>query len=150
MENEFVPYEEAMALKELGFVGDCLSYYEPTMDGIRMSYFKEKGHMGFWSYFGKQGSTMSFFADSKPFTVEEYQKELDDIAIAPLYQQVFRWFRERGYNSGIYPYYDEYAYEIKDFVSENAEPFTSNECVPYEEAQLACLRHLIEIKKKHK
>ncbi len=28
MENEFIPYEEALALKELGFDGYSLAYYE--------------------------------------------------------------------------------------------------------------------------
>jgi hypothetical protein len=28
MENEFIPYEQALALKELGFDEPCLAYYD--------------------------------------------------------------------------------------------------------------------------
>ena len=150
--NEFVPYEEAIALKELGFIGDCLAYYTPIIGGIRMEYFHQKGH-NVWSYFDKPNGSISFFADSNPFTVEDYQKKLDEIAIAPLYQQAFRWFRENFKLdshvkvASVLPNgeFSQYSYCYNQ-VELRHEHFLDS----YEEAKLACLRKLIEIVKNKK
>ena len=69
MEKEFVTYEQALALKELGFKEDCLaSYY----------------HAG------------------KRLGIGEYINHGNYTILAPLKQQVFRWFREKyGWIGGI-------------------------------------------------
>jgi hypothetical protein len=74
MEKEFVPYEIALALKELGFDKPCVAYF--TKD----------------------------FQTSKPYILvcEDKLKNQDvnkmsgyGVCLAPLYQQAFRWFREK-------------------------------------------------------
>jgi hypothetical protein len=117
MNKEFIPYEQALELKNLGFDKEYLAH-TPLMELHKTDY----------NVFG----------------------ELKDIRIGlPLYQQAFRWFREKhnlfsfvtniesidyigfkftfsleGLNFDILPVYDT-----------------------YEEAELACLKRLIEIVK---
>jgi hypothetical protein len=113
MEKEFVPYELALDLKELG------------MD------------LGWYNY-------LNFYDSS----TKEFCFVMKDVP-APLYQQAFRWFREK---------YDLFCYVelvgdmlfdymiIGDFVEEEIDyeegPFNT-----HEEAELACLQKLIEIVK---
>ena len=125
MENEFIPYEQALALKELGFDEPCFGYYY-TLNG------KD------WKFAEKS----------------EYYRLDDEINIggkfsllAPTYSQAFRWFREKyNIHNGIYPYYDEYEFQIKDFRLTTNTPINSG-LMKYEEAELACLIKLIEITK---
>ena len=64
---------------------------------------------------------------------------------APTFSQAFRWFREKhDLHNGIYPYYDEYEFQIKDFRLPTNQPINGG-LMPYEEAELACLKKLIEI-----
>ena len=100
MEKEFVPYELAVKLKELGFDEECLSYY-----------------------FNKQ---LSFGSKTAYGEVVE----------APLYQQAFRWFREK------------YNLHFPIAVSDGFwffERWRIGVYKTYEEAELACLTKLIEI-----
>ena len=80
MEKEFVPYEIALALKELGFDEPCFGFY-----------FKEKEEEEFKLIV--RGGTGAFFG---------YQFD------APLYQQAFRWFKD-NYNLrkeyGVFPHH---------------------------------------------
>ena len=68
---------------------------------------------------------------------------------APTYSQAFRWFRVKGYHAGIIPRYDEFHYHIKDFNTDNEYDDVYN-ISSYEEAELACLRKLIEIVNQNK
>lgn len=106
MNKEFIPYEQALELKELGFKKD---------NDFGLLY---KG---------------------------------DDIP-SILYQQAFRWFREKYGLMGIvdcflYPF--SYTYNINDSVNEKiilwSEP--ENDFETYEEAELELLKKLIEIAK---
>jgi hypothetical protein len=137
MEKEFIPYKQALALKELGFDEPCLAF--------------------FWNT-GKFYTTAEY-----PHSIETHkQNQLGDYNYdsisAPLYQQVFRWFGGRyDLDSHIYLhethngskndiYYEEkyYRYYItKSFRS----PFIleSENYKTSEEAELACLKKLIEI-----
>ena len=107
VEKEFVPYQETLALKELGFDEPCLSYYE----GESFSYHLATITSG-----------------------DNY------IIPAPLYQQAFRWFREK---------YDLYSFIERDGSIFNAvcQHTLVRVCRTYEEAELACLKKLIEIVK---
>ena len=127
MEKEFIPYEQALALKELGFDEPCLAQYrkydvgEATLD------------IGF----------------SKNKIIMQFHK-LSKFCSAPLYQQAFRWFREK-YNlwNMIYPR-DGWKYSINrvdETTSCSGESFHSVEINEYEEAELECLKKLIEIVK---
>jgi hypothetical protein len=135
IEQEFVPYEEAFALKELGFNESCFGYWK-----------------------------------SKNWLIQEKTRtdgytHADQECSAPLYQQAFRWFREKyklhysidyecsqhdhkwGYNYTIYNY--------SQVVKTNEEYIQSNPIAPagewvyetHEEAELECLKKLIELVK---
>jgi len=120
MEKEFIPYKEALALKELGFDEQC------------------------FTYFNKQGSIR------RNLQLVNFNK---DYISSPLYQQAFRWFREKYHIIG-YPifkggkttetsWYDYIIYSEIDW--ENNNP--NQQWKTYEEAELSCLRKLIEIVK---
>ena len=103
MNSEFIPYEQALALKELGFDEPCLMYYDYSWRLVESGVYKYK---------------------------------------APLYQQAFRWFREK--HNVFSSVNVNYCYKIYN----NDELFEeSNEHNNYEEAELACLKKLIEIVK---
>jgi hypothetical protein len=119
MDKEFIPYEESLVLKELGFDEPCYGYY-----GSHQVYFwivKTPGH---------------------------YDNDNNALP-APLYQQAFRWFREKyeyiphvfmNSTSGRYSWKIDERYSYVDYT---ADIFNT-----YEEAELECLRKLIEITKK--
>ena len=125
MTNEFIPYKEALALKELGFEGECFGYYNS---------------------FGR-------FIDDKVLTQE------GDMPSAPLYQQAFRWFREEyDIQSYIKPLSDKTwgVYAVNGRLIFNIDRW-GHHIVPdymifntYKEAELACLRKLIEIVNQNK
>ena len=124
MEREFVTYEQALALKELGFDDEpCLAFYDG--EGTEQIYFN--------SYRNRTG-------DFEPFIKHKRLLWFG----APLKQQVFRWFREMyELSSWIYnTNSDRYFYTIlKDgrFVKDNEARTT------YEEAENACIDKLISI-----
>ena len=146
MSKEFVPYEMALAMKELGFDNvNCLAIYYGD-------YTKEERD---WEFGGADGFVLNSFR-TQYYTQKAFQNGI----LAPLYQQVFRWFREKGYHYGIIPrssicsgvvikqHNDEFHYFIKDFVN-NKEYDDVYNISSYEEAELACLRKLIEIVKEN-
>jgi hypothetical protein len=121
MEKEFIPYEQALALKELGFDEPCLTYY---------NYDKRIERSDDWAY----GCTL------------EDKRDRNE-CLAPLYQQAFRWFREK-HNI------DSYHIEPTNNMFGNfygvlgLRTATFNGGFKtYEEAELACLKKLIEILK---
>ena len=119
MNKEFVPYEEALALKELGFDESCFSYYNTTDNELSFVY---DGH-----------NRISFRRNS----------QFGFACSAPLYQQAFRWFREEhDLSHSIVEHEDKYSY------STNCGDFKI--VGTYEEAELECLRKLIEIVKENK
>lgn len=127
MDKEFVSYEQALALKELGFDEPCFAYYD-VCDGYA------KGYSFCYSNVGSQ--------------------DLELGCLAPLYSQVFRWFRE---NHNLYSHVREsYSFDkILEFVSQINGSYVNhgiydkpvNRFETYEEAELACLIKLIELVK---
>ena len=119
MKNEFVPYEEALALKELGFNETCFTFYTDEQE-----LYNSEG----WGY--NQGKNV-----------------LGDEVVAPLYQQAFRWFRqEHGLFSEInLTTKQENVAEFEFFILNFYEPiFESDDYKNYESCKLDCLRKLIE------
>jgi hypothetical protein len=131
MAREFIPYEQALALKELGFDEECIATFTDSklMVHGKQSLDSIKGSGLHNRHLGTSGR----------------------IITAPLYQQAFRWFREkynfcyfiRGNN------FDGYTYNIDNlgilrYKFEIEYRFTFR---TYEEAELACLIKLIEITK---
>ena len=123
MEKEFILYKEASALKELGFDELVIAKYQKL-------------------------------SESASYQLQLLQKErncnrLDAAISAPLYQQVFRWFRinkklEYHVKSDMMGYYTY----IVDRNIHKTIPMGSNIFKTYEEAELACLIKLIESCKK--
>jgi len=123
MEKEFVPYEEALALKELGFDESC---------------------------FGAYGKSEEHALQLAPRSFDIFDHIEKDLFIkAPLYQQAFRWFRENYNLSGeihSHQFYYSY-YIIFDTLGANKCSAYKLKFESYEEAELECLRKLIELVK---
>lgn len=114
MNKEFIPYEQALELKKLGFDEGCLDQY--TSNGEL-----SKLNIGFR-------------------IKNELLTKLS--CSAPLYQQAFRWFRKK-YN--LMPLVDRSYMSLYEFrIVEKGWGYTAS---TYEEAELACLKKLIEIVK---
>ena len=121
MEKEFVEYAEALTLRELGFDKPCLGYYVGKDKEVYIS-----------------NETLS-----APF---KFRLESKTTFVAPLYQQTFKWFREKyGLDSWVYKSRD-YAY-FYSILKDSRYLSPSIEFTSYEEAELECLRKLIEIVK---
>lgn len=121
MNKEFIPYEQALELKELGFEEPCFGVY----------------------------------VENELFIVSTERPSIQSHSLyqclAPLHQQVFRWFREK-YNT---------THEILRKEDNNHKEFMAWVYIEgarievvsywfstsYEEAELACVKKLIEIVK---
>lgn len=133
MEKEFITYELALELKELGFNEPCLANYVSGLNGFE----KLENKLEIWN--------------------DDDVDVLSSSIKAPLFQQSFEWFREKGYynyiTSHLEPWgYDEelvesYGYRIFykkcDYRCEVEEVLKRFDT--YEEARLECLKKLVEI-----
>ena len=137
MEKEFIPYEQALALKELGFDEPCLT---------------QSKHKKLCSNKEQPGGCQlhNLHCAYPDCTID---KTVESIPL-PLYQQVFRWFREKY---GLYSHvreslaFDktlEFVTQINgSYVNHGIEDKPINRFETYEEAELECLKKLIEIVK---
>jgi hypothetical protein len=139
MNEEFVSYEIALKLKELGFDEPCFTYYYNINGNIRTCL--SINIYNAWTYLGtkKLGTTL-----------------------APLYQQVFRWFREQhNWQYSIEATNDQHSHELgfnyfilNNVTGEEYHTMPNNRpsgdwCFKtYEEAQKECIIDLISIIKK--
>jgi len=125
MKKEFVTYEQALALKELGFDEPCFGYWK-----------------------------------SKNWLIQEKTRtdgytHADQECSAPLYQQAFRWFREKyGLIGQLMPLCISYPGKVTHygwFIVSNQNSIDweneDNGFKIYEEAESVCLDKLIEIVK---
>lgn len=122
MEKEFVPYEVALRLKALGFDEPCFGCYLEFDEFLNIELIKNQN-----SFHGQ-------------------------IASAPTYSQVFRWFRD---NYGLSGWVNEsFVRDDRQGVisvkSEKGLEYISTPRITiifkiYEEAELACLEKLLEI-----
>jgi hypothetical protein len=121
MKKEFVPYQLALELKQLGFDESCLGYY--------------------------LASTL--------FISNDIVYNSTDIPVikAPLYQQVFRWFRENynlrcqiNYIGGLVNKTTWWDISVIGHYNTDPEEWEMK-YQPYEEAEFECLKKLIEIVK---
>jgi len=113
MKNEFIPYEQALALKGLGFCEPCYGWFDT-------------GYLKFGCY------------------ESEYVTGLGDLP-APLYQQAFRWFREKcGLN-----YFIELDVDCKpSYYNAHVQCSLVYHGDNYQKAEIACLKKLIELSTK--
>ena len=131
MTKEFVPYELAIKLKQLGFDEECFAYYHNRVEPS-------------WVKTLDRGDT------TKNSVQNLYQSD----CAAPLFQQAFRWFRENydlhyeiryrpsirknlRYTTKYIDISPKYIYQVESSLIEVVST--------YEEAELACLDKLIEI-----
>ena len=128
MNKEFVPYQPSVDLKELGFNMKTFAQYSTKIGDEWIISFNAYGEGQFT---GNEGP-----------------------CIAPTFSQAFRWFREK-YKIHIVinlTIIDNWYFELYDLNDKrNAEIKTNeNEFETYEEAELECLKKLIEIVKEKK
>jgi hypothetical protein len=120
MEKEFATYEQALALKELGFDEPCLASYETV------------------------------FGSDIDFELGYIINGPKNYVLSPLKQQVFRWFREKYEIHGEIFVDDNktFIYLISRFVEQGRlqSPMKGN-FNTYEEAENACIDKLIELVK---
>ena len=116
MEKEFIPYEQALELKELGFKEECASHYL-DQDDLELK----------WKIYRNLSINTNACLQ------------------APLYQQAFRFFREKhecsysiGRNNDVVIHIPINNYTTTFIIQKNK---------TYEEAELACLIKLIELVK---
>ena len=128
-QTEFIPYEQALELKELGFDEPCFAWYNDN------------------------GNYMLGIDEVRFDTKNTYHFNNTDSVSAPLYQQAFRWFRDKklcdgsvcrhGEADGSYSYRWDIVHEYGVYEERHFKLGYKT----YEEAELACLKVLIEIVK---
>jgi len=118
--KDFVEYQEALELKQLGFNEPCLAFYN------------------------------SKFLNSTQYDFDNCSmKDIGQCLLAPTYSQAFRWFREKyGIGSWIHHYFDmdkgTFIYSYVLTLPHRGEEYVYD---THEEGELACLKKLIEIVK---
>lgn len=123
MKNQFAPYQESIELKELGFNEPCIAKYINKQFSMNVA--------GEWYKHNSNEITNGWVS-------------------APLWQQVFEWFRVTYNLEGQVKSWKEKGGIIYHYsVQKIGEPsiFRSIDCATptYEEAQLKCLQKLIQI-----
>jgi hypothetical protein len=142
MEKEFIPYEQALALKELGFDEPCLACVGENNEVII--------RVGDYRSFSNKKPEDSIERDFYKNIIKDFNSYVNDTASAPTFSQAFRWFREKyGYDLTIKKCTpSEYKFEIEQlFVEGNNYYFIDFSFNTYEEAEVECLKKLIEIVK---
>lgn len=136
MNNEFVSYEIALELKELGFNEPCIAYYNGRFLDFKI-----------WNDDGCEASQINVNMD------------VGQCPNAPTFSQVFRWFREQfNWQASIEATKDQHSRELgynywiwNSKTGEEYNTMPQNcpsgdwEFKTYEEAEIACLIKLIEI-----
>lgn len=132
MEKDFIPYEQALALKELGFRERCAAFYS-TEEELCFKW-ESNGNMSL---------------------------HLLRLIQAPTFSQAFRWFREKHnldvviqkmwrWSLNYNPKETFYTYQLFNFTldRESEEYILKDTALAYkthEETELECLKQLIEI-----
>jgi len=139
MEKEFIEYEQALALKELGFNEPCFFAFDNCSTPMRCSDLR---------------------TNEQKFNGVNYNSST--YTSQPTFSQAFRWFREKYNLRGFIGFrpnvkqFDCHVYDMslsgKEYVKQRTmEEFNKDPKVgTYEEAELECLKKLIEIVKKQK
>ena len=122
MKKEFVTYEIALELKELGFDEECLAWTIPNETNFIIS------------------------------PCEKYGERFDKMVQIPTFSQVFRWFREKYNLIPDIQYYGNWNFEIfriGEFAEpmDDVNVDYTFKGGTYEESELECLKKLIEIVK---
>ena len=123
MEKDFIPYEEALALKELGFDERCFGRFNPDNDLV--------------------------ISHTETYNTD-FRKTL--FTQAPTFSQAFRWFRDKrglvswiSFRIDLKKKYLWYITDVKNIAARDGDYIFDILIESYEEAELACLKKLIEI-----
>jgi len=129
MNEEFLPYERALKLKEFGFDEPC------------------------FARFSKDGDLL--IAHTEKYIIDNGVDRSEFFTLAPLFQQVFRWFREKhGLQHDITLTVDDNNQLVGFYIVIHKHDSLWNEeqsidlevhTTDRDEAELACLDKLIEI-----
>jgi hypothetical protein len=135
IKKEFVSYEEALALKELGFNEPCFGFW--NYNDSKMYYWNDEEI--------QNERTNTWFLD----TEKKFPKISKNGCTAPTFSQAFRWFREKyGLKSWIQEHTaDTFIYEIRPHKLTDYKEGEIYVYEVYEEAEIACLKKLIKIAK---
>lgn len=112
--KEFVPYDLAVKLKELGFNQESLGFYNIDSELMCRS------------------------------TLKRTNSEVQGVVIAPLWQQAFEFFRELNLSGEIYHHKDFWYFDIRntnlniDMFFKREERFLSQK-----EARMECMKEII-------
>jgi hypothetical protein len=123
MNKLFIPYEQSLDMKSIGFDEPCVAFYKDN-----------------WLSGCKYPDEDSQFDLCTNTQMKEY-KNSDKYYSAPLYQQAFSFFREK-YRLDSAVLENRYVIETKEDLPNWYYGFKT-----YEESELACLNKLIEIVK---
>ncbi len=128
MSKEFVPYELAVALKELGFDEPCIAYY--TFATQRLS------RVGIGEY-------------GVDFVTVVTKDLYEGYTIAPLWQQAFEWLLyKKGVNATVdWIFYDGFHYYFKYTFPDGSYGTSDDHTDTPEESRLECLKKIIELLK---
>jgi len=125
--KEFVKYNEALELKKIGFNEPCFCWFDER--------FKD-----------------DLLQDKICKNDALFMTELD--CSAPIHQQVFRWFREKHQLEGDITHLNDgrlkWGYMIKNIVDSGYESkilACESKFDTFEEAEVACIKKLIEVVK---
>ena len=127
MEKLFVPYQPSLDMKELGFDEPCLAFFWNTgkfytcADYVHTISYHLQNQLGHYNY---------------------------DSISAPTWQQAFRWFREKHKLHQIVLADEKGKYDI--IVGKRISGSCLGQYETYEEAELECLKKLIEIRQSQK
>ena len=148
MESLFCPYEQALELKDLGFDKRCFTTYTPKHLGNELS---NPFNIDLDEFNELKSSFTLINLPNKAFVKNS---ECVNCVSAPLWQQAFDWFRqEHGLYSHVRESYAfdntlEFVTQINgSYVNHGIEDKPINRFETYEEAELECLKKLIEIVK---
>jgi hypothetical protein len=135
MGKEFVPYEQALALKELGLDEPCICFQYDVNSVLK-----------FVNMSNPKINSMLTYSKIKS---NPHLSLGDEEVIVPTFSQAFKWFRENYRLDGKPEYFlnDWYCYIINDMKEEDTSRRLFTEFPSHEEAELECLKKLIEIVK---
>lgn len=125
MKELFIPYEQALALKELGFDKNCLGWYENRHSALSVGESWRSG---------KNSIDTPIFQQAFDFLLRKYGH---DYSIKPVYGEK----HYKKYRCNIY-YNEKLIQVMKNYFPDN--PYFDSK----EEAELECLKKLIEIAQK--
>jgi hypothetical protein len=132
LEKEFIPYQEAFELKELGFDEPCMCFYNLRKE-LKVYHNVDKD----WHTLKHQ-------------VLKNSRITLPHTYTAPTYSQAFKWFRKKGYRFSVIidsPLAEEESHYIeiwfeKQFLHESHYIYKK-----YEDAELDLLKKLIGYEK---